>query len=300
MKKIILLITLLLILVGCSNVNQIEENKLNIVTSFYPVYVATANIVDGVEDITLENLTSTEVGCLHDYQLTTANLMLLERSDVLIINGGGMESFIQKAIDNCKDLAIINSSEGILEEHEKEHEHHQEGHNHGQNSHIWVSISLYKKQIENICNELIRLDEKNAEKYRMNTDQYLAKLDVLKNEMHETLKDVENINIVTFHEAFDFFAEEFGLNIVAIIEREPGTYPSAGDLAETICIVKSTKAKAVFVEPQYAKTAANTIARETGIEVYSLDPVVSGELDKDAYEKIMRENMKTLKEALED
>lgn len=297
MKKIFLIFicAIFICLCGCTN-EKMDEDKLNIVTSFYPIYIATSNIVNGVNDVTLTNLTSTEVGCLHDYQLTTSNLMLLEKADILVINGGNMESFIDKAVSNCKNLKVINSSEGILEEHKEEAT---DSHEHGENAHIWVSVSLYEMQVKNICNELVKLDQKNAEVYKTNTNKYLAKLETLKSEMNDTLSSIKNRNIVTFHEAFDFFAEEFDLNIVAVIEREPGTYPSAGELAEIIDVVNSVEAKAIFVEPQYSKTVAGTISRETGVPVYNLDPIVSGSFEIDAYEKIMRENMETLKKALE-
>ena len=120
--------------------------------------------------------------------------------------------------------------------------------------------------------------------------------------MHAELDGIsdENKNIITFHEAFEFFAEEFNLNVVGVIEREPGTYPSAGEVAEIIDKIKQVNAKAIFVEPQYSRSAADTISKETKVPIYVLDPVVSGEYENDAYEKIMRENLKNLKEALGD
>lgn len=306
MKKAlsIILLVILVALSGCTNSIKNDET-LDIVTSFYPIYIATANIVDGAEGVTLTNLTSTSVGCLHDYQLTTANLMTIEKADVLVINGGGMENFIQKVMDSCSNLTLIDSSKGIIEEHEEEHEHeedHDEEHHHGENAHIWVSISLYEKQVQNICDMLCEADSNNEELYKKNTQDYILKLESLKKEMHETLDDIseENKRIVTFHEAFEFFAEEFGLTVVGVVEREPGTQPSAGELAEIIDTVKEMNAKAIFVEPQYSKTAADTISNETNIPIYTLDPVVSGELEKDAYEKIMKDNLNNLKEALED
>lgn len=302
MKKLVILLLMLIFLMGCANKHEFDSNKLQIVTSFYPIYVASLNIIDGAENVELTNLTSTEVGCLHDYQLTTANMLMLNEADVLIINGGGMESFVQKAIDNCENLAIINSSEGILEEHEHEHEHEQEtdehNHEHGENAHIWVSISLYIKQVENIRDELCKINPENTEIYTKNTDEYIKRLEILKNEMHEALDNIEEKDIVTFHEAFEFFAEEFGLNIVAVIEREPGTYPSAGELVDIIKIVEKTNAKAVFTEPQYFENAANIIANETGRKLYELDPIVSGELTKEAYESAMKNNLETLIKAL--
>ena len=304
MKKIIfaLLIICCFILCGCEyQENKIDENKFNIVTSFYPMYVATSNIVDGVEDVTLSNMTDVQVGCLHDYQMTTKDMNKLEKADVFIINGGGMESFLDKATSSCKNLKVINSSEGILEEdeHEEGHHEHEESHNE-ENAHIWVSISLYINQVQNIANELARADEKNADKYLENAEIYIEKLKNLKNEMHEKLDNLEKKNIVTFHEAFSYFADEFNLNVVAVIEREPGTSPSAGQLAKIIDEIKETSAKAIFVEPQYEKTTANVISKETGVPVYTLDPIVSGKLDKGEYERIMRENLKVLEEALGD
>lgn len=300
MKRIIIMLLMLISLVACAHKSEIDCNELQIVTSFYPMYIATLNIVDGAENVSVTNLTSTDVGCLHDYQLTTANMLMLNEADVLVINGGGMENFVQKAIDNCENLKIVNASEGILELHNEEHEHDHEEHehNHGENAHIWVSISLYIEQIKNIRNELCKINPENAEIYNKNADEYINKLEKLKLEMHNELDNITNKDIVTFHEAFEFFAEEFGLNIVAVIEREPGTYPSAGELVDIIKTVEKTDAKAVFTEPQYFKNAANIIANETGRKLYELDPIVSGELTKEAYEETMRENLNTLIKAL--
>ncbi|MBO5179217.1 MAG: zinc ABC transporter substrate-binding protein [Clostridia bacterium] len=300
MKKVGIILLILISLIGCTPKSEKNSNNLEIVTSFYPMYIATLNITDGAENISVTNLTSTDVGCLHDYQLTTANMLMLNEADILIINGGGMESFVQKAIDNCENLKIINASEGILEIHNEEHEttHEEHEHNHGENAHIWVSVSLYIEQVENIRNELCKINPKNAEVYNKNAEEYINKLEKLKLEMHSELDNIINKDIVTFHEAFEFFAEEFDLNIVAVIEREPGTYPSAGELVDIIKIVEKTDAKAIFTEPQYFENAANIIANETGRKLYELDPIVSGEFTKEAYEEAMRENLKTLIKAL--
>ena len=138
----------------------------------------------------------------------------------------------------------------------------------------------------------------NSEKYLDNSRKYIDNLSGLQNEMSEKLGSLENRNIVTFHEAFEYFAEEFNLNVVAVIEREPGTSPSARDLVEIVDTINELNVNAIFVEPQYLKTAATTIANETNVNTYELDPVVSGVFEKDAYEKIMRKNLEVLEEAL--
>ncbi len=311
---IIICSCIVLLLSGCTNTTKIKDNvkdeSLNIVTSFYPMYIATANIIDGVEDVTLECLASPEVGCLHDYQLTVKDMMTLEDADVFVINGGGMESFLDKAISAYPKMKIVNASEEILEsnlleheheendEHEDEHEHGHE-HNHGdENPHVWVSIDLHIQQIEKITQELIKIDNKNKEKYENNSNQYIAELKKLSEKMHNELDNLPNKDIITFHEAFEYFAKEFGLNVLAVIEREPGTSPSARDVANIIDIVREYNVNAVFVEPQYSKTAANTISNETDTKVYELDPATSGTFEKNAYIQIMEKNLEVLKEAL--
>jgi zinc transport system substrate-binding protein len=232
-------------------------------------------------------------------------MVKLSDADILVINGDGMENFIDKAISTYKDLRIINASEGIKDNHEEllSHEHeeddeHHEHHEHGINSHYWVSISLFIEQVKNIEKELCKLDEKNASKYIENANNYTLKLEELKKKMHNSLDNISNKNIVVFHEAFDYFAEEFDLNIVSVIEREPGTYPSSRDVASIIDEVKNNDVNAIFTEPQYSKTAADTIARETNVKVFELDPIVTGDLNKDAYIKTMEKNLDVLKNAL--
>ena len=108
-------------------------------------------------------------------------------------------------------------------------------------------------------------------------------------------------SIVTFHEAFDYYAAEFDLTVAAVVQHEEGDAPSAREIAETVRIIREKGVCALFAEPQYTDESINLIARETGLPVYLLDPVVSGEADPDdadAYLRIMRRNLATLLEAL--
>jgi zinc transport system substrate-binding protein len=116
--------------------------------------------------------------------------------------------------------------------------------------------------------------------------------------MVRELAPYRGARIITFHEAFPYFAREFGLIIAAVVEREPGSAPNARELAESIDSIKKKEVKALFSEPQYPASAADAIARETGMKIYVLDPAVTGPDDPDAYISIMEQNLKTLQEAL--
>ena len=170
------------------------------------------------------------------------------------------------------------------------------------NPHVWMSVTYSIGQVKAITASLCEADPAHADAYRKNALDYCMKLEALKKEMHEQLDNLPHKDIVTFHEAFPYLAKEFKLNVVSVIEREPGTEPTPQELEATIAKVNSLPVKVLFTEPQYSPAAAETIARETGAKIYTLDPVVTGEADEqamDAYINAMKKNMEVLKEALQ-
>ena len=291
----LLLLVLSVAFVGCGTTDKAAEKKtaepFRIVTSFYPMYVATINITDGVDGVEVYNMTKPQTGCLHDYQLMTEDMKTLEKADAFVINGAGMEDFMDKVTEQQKKLKVIDASRGIALIHDEE----------GDNPHVWLSVTDAITQVRNIADQLKEADPSHAAQYEKNAAAYIEKLTTLKTEMHAALDNVPHKDVVTFHEAFPYFAKEFHLNIIGVVEREPGTEPTPTELQETIEQVNSLPSKVLFTEPQYSPAAAETIARETGAKIYTLDPVVTGEATpaaKNAYIDTMKNNMKTLQEAL--
>lgn len=291
-----LLLVLSVALVGCGGADKAAEKKsaepFRIVTSFYPMYVATINITDGVDGVEVYNMTKPQTGCLHDYQLMTEDMKTLEKADAFVINGAGMEDFMDKVTEQQKALKVIDASRGIALMHDEE----------GDNPHVWLSVTDAITQVRNIADQLKEADPAHADSYEKNAAAYIKKLTALKSEMHASLDNVPHKDIVTFHEAFPYFAKEFNLNIIGVVEREPGTEPTPTELQETIEQVNALPTKVLFTEPQYSPAAAETIARETGAKIYTLDPVVTGEATpaaKNAYIDTMTQNMKVLQEALQ-
>ena len=293
----LLLLVLSVALVGCGGADKPAEKKtaepFRIVTSFYPMYVATINITDGVDGVEVYNMTKPQTGCLHDYQLMTEDMKTLEKADAFVINGAGMEDFMDKVTEQQKKLKVIDASRGIELIHDDEE---------GDNPHVWLSVTDAITQVRNIADQLKEADPAHAAAYEKNAAAYIEKLTSLKSEMHAALDTVPHKDIVTFHEAFPYFAKEFHLNIIAVVEREPGTEPTPAELQATIEQVKKLPVKVLFTEPQYSPSAAETIARETGAKIYTLDPVVTGEANEqaiNAYIDTMKKNMETLKTALQ-
>ena len=300
-KKLLQICTLGLLgviaLTGCGTEKAGNTGKDNdsfkIVTSFYPMYIATVNITKGIDGVEVVNMTKPQTGCLHDYQLTPEDMKKLEKANALVANGAGMEAFLDKAAKQQKAMKIIDASNGIALLQDDAGE---------ENPHVWVSVTDAIAQAKNIAEQLGLADPKHAEAYQKNAKVYVAKLEELKKEMHGVIDPLPNKNIVTFHEAFPYFAKEFNLHIAAVIEREPGSQPTPQEIEQTVEKIKQLKVKALFAEPQYPADAARTIAQESGAKVYSLDPVVTGDANEsaaDAYITAMKKNVEVLREALQ-
>ena len=264
------------------------NQSLRVVTSFYPVYVAALNVTAGIPGVEVSNLASPHVGCLHDYQLTAGDVRRLADADILLVNGAGMEPFLGKVAQQSPKVRVVEVSEGIplLDD----------------NPHVWVSLEGARRQTENIAAALAAAAPDRVDAFRANASAYNASLSALEEKMRAALAPYAGTPIVTFHEAFPYFARDFDLDLAGEIEREPGAEPSARELADTVKLVRERKVKALFAEPQFPDQSAQVVARETGVRVYSLDPVVTGPSDPEeargAYLRALEKNLEVLQEAL--
>ncbi|HHV65691.1 MAG TPA: zinc ABC transporter solute-binding protein [Peptococcaceae bacterium] len=286
---VIILCLSAVIIAGCSLTKQAslvepENGKLKICTSFYPIYIMALNLVQDVPGVELLSIAPPDTGCLHDVHLSPVDLKTLAESDIFIINGSGMEEYLEEVLTELPNLKVIDSTAGL----------------NLTNPHAWVSVGLNIQQVRTIGEQLAELDPANKEKYLENMANYIAKLEELKDRMQHSLASLTNRKIVTFHQAFPYLAEELDLEILAVVQPEAGSEPSAKELAEIIKLVRDHQVKAIFIEPQYPDGTAQVIARETGAKVYTLDPAATGPLTADAYLQIMEKNLLTLQEALKE
>lgn len=288
MKKLVSLVLLLLLLPlsGCA-----RGEDVSVVATFYPVYVLAENVLCGVEGVTLSSMTPPSTGCLHDYQLLTSDMKALGKARALLINGAGMESFLPDVINQFPALQVIDCSQGV----ELIPEEGEEG---AYNAHIWLAPENAMQMVRNLRDGLSALLPQKAEQIAANADAYLARLAALDEELSEQISALPRQTIVTFHEAFPYFARAFGLKVAAVVALEPDEPVSPRMLRQVIQAVKDAGTPPLFSEPQYESAALRTVAQETGAKVYELDPLVTGDGAVTAYEDTMRKNLAVLQEAL--
>ncbi|HQO22178.1 MAG TPA: metal ABC transporter substrate-binding protein [Spirochaetota bacterium] len=287
MKKFILLPIVFAICAfsACKKNSNETDVKFTVVTSFYPVYIIARNVAAEANGVKVINMTPPITGCLHDYSITAGDMKLIEKADIFLMNGAGMESFSNEISSRYPKLNIRTLDHGVEIFDE--------------NPHIWLSLDNMAKMVSNCEAVLSEADASNSALYKKNAEKYIAEIKSLQKEMHTALAKYKGKQIVTFHEAFPYFAKEFSFEIASVIEREPGSEPSAKELAETVKIIKKSKVKSIFAEPQYPKSAAQTIAKETGVNLFVLDPAVTGPEDNKAYINIMKQNLSVLKKAFD-
>ena len=296
MKKILamLLILLLLPLSGCAA----QQETFTVMTTFYPLYILAQNVLDGVEQVQLLSMTPPSTGCLHDYQLLPRDMRALATAQVLLINGAGMESFLDDVTGQFKSLPIVDCSQGVSLLEEADHDEEEE-HDHGEfNPHIWLDPQNAIQMVRNMAAALAELLPGQADRIRANAEEYAAVLTDLDAELRDAVSQLPHRQIVTFHEAFPYFARAYGLEVAAVVALEPDEPLPPKMLGEVVAAVRAAGNPPLFSEPQYENAALKAVAQETGAPVYELDPLVTGDGAKTAYQDVMRKNLAVLQEAL--
>lgn len=307
MKKILtsVLVLILIVSVCCScTTPPIQNDSILLVTSFYPIYIFTLNLVDGIDEINVSCMAEQNTGCLHDYQILSRDAKLIADADVFIINGAGMETFLEDVYMSNENLQVVDSSEGVTlikncdEHHENHNEETHHDHNHSVNSHIWMSPENAKIQVQNIAESLSAYYPQYKSEIEENKNDYINRLTLLSEELSEKANTLKNENIITFHESYDYLANEYGFNVIATVESHEGAEPSAKGLAELVDIIEEHDVNVLFTEPDYKGSSATILSSETGAEICTLNPVIKGEKTLTAYEDIMRDNIEIILKAV--
>ncbi len=244
----------------------------------------------------------------HSFEATAADRSRLEKAHVLLINGLKLETFEAGKLAASARVTLVDCSAGVdkkfqIEAEEEEHEghDHDHGHDHGHGAsdpHVWLSTEGAAMQAKAIADACAKLDSAHAEGYRKRADDLAARLKKLREEYAGKIGALSNKSFVTDHDAFAYFAREFGLKNVGHIRKLPGKEPTVEERAALEKLIKESGAKAIFIEPGHDKAAAEVVAKSVGVKLAMLDPMEIGKPGKSAYEEGMRKNLDAVLEAL--
>lgn len=291
MKKTVLLFILVaMLLCGCSA----SHPQAQIAATTLPVYEFTARLCEGT-DLTVAQLVTEPVSCLHDYSLNVRQVRAAEAAEIIVINGAGLESFMD---DLLHEQCVIDSSAGItLIEGSHHHTHEEEphtDHHHEEDPHIWLSPQNAKVMAQNIHAGLSSQYPQHSAAFDANLARLLDELDALQSYGDQQLSSLKCRELITFHDGFAYLADSFGLSILEAVEEESGREASAAELIHLIEEVRHHNLPAIFTEALGSTSAAQIISAETGVKTDTLDMAMHG----DGYFSAMYHNINTLKGAL--
>ncbi|MCA9819998.1 MAG: zinc ABC transporter substrate-binding protein [Nitrosarchaeum sp.] len=263
------------------------DSTFTVMTSFFPLQEFAEKIGKGKVDSYLLVPKGIEP---HDWEPTIQDVQRIQNSDLIVINGIGFESWIDKLDQMNFHGMIVDTSDNIIGKDKVILDEHV------QDPHIWLNPIYAKIQVQNIANAFSNFDPKNEKFYQQNANDYMVELDRLDSKIRSELSSC-NRDFIAFHDAFSYFADEYGLNQHTIISSNvPHAEPTAKTLENVINTAKKLNVKIIFTEETVDHRTSEIIAKEIGGKVQVLSPIEIGN-DK-SYIFRMIENLNHLKEAL--
>ncbi|TXK74688.1 metal ABC transporter substrate-binding protein [Paenibacillus sp. N3.4] len=291
------------ILSGCGSVTSSSNGKLNVVTTFYPMYEFTKQVAGDHADVIALIPPGAEP---HDWEPSAKDMKKLKEAKLFVYNGI-VEGWAEKALKsagNDKRVVVeaskgIELMEGLPEEGDQANKNEKV-----LDPHVWLDPVLAQKEVEAIQAGLAQADPDHKDDYRKNADAYIVKLKALDESFKAGLKNVKRKEFVTQHAAFGYLAKDYGLTQVPIAGLSPEEEPAPDKMADIIKFAKENKVKTIFFETLVDPKVANTIAKEIGAKTDVLNPL-EGLTDEDKKNKldylgIMTNNLEALKKALNE
>ena len=287
-------------------------SNITVTTTIYPLYSIAKEV--GADKINLQNLIPFGVEA-HGFDPTPSDMAKLSKSDIFITSSDSMEPWKDKIVKSLKieekifdmsehvKLRTIQEEEDEQHEDEKGHKHKHDHEHEGIDPHYWVSLNNYILMTEAITKLFIEKDSTNKDFYIQNSNNYLAKVKALKEKYDSTLSTCTNKKILVNHDAFGYFADDYGVKQYSISGMSPDDKPSAKQISELINLVKNEKINTVFFEEFASPKVAQTIAKASNVKTDALRPAenITKEENKKGYGylQIMEDNLEKLKFAMD-
>ncbi len=272
-----------------------ESDQIIVIASFYPLYEFSKQVGQDNVDVSLLVPPGIEP---HDWEPTIKDIELMKKSSIVVVNGIGFESWVEnvKSISSAR-INVVDTSIGVHLKENEDHESEEHNDEHGlSDPHIWLNPIMAKNQVNNIKNALINIDPKNESYYTKNAQNYLSQLDALDKKIRNELSGCKK-DFIAFHNAFSYFADEYGLTQHTIVSTNPNSEPTPQTLQKIISLAKEHKIKVIFSEESVNPRVSEVIANEFGGKVLTLSPIEVFEHDA-SYVSKMEKNLVNLKEAL--
>lgn len=309
-KRIGLLIMTIAVLVlsacqSSSSDGEETEGRLNIMTSFYPVYVFTQQVAGDLAHVDM----MVKGADAHSFEPSAKNLAVIEESDAFIYANPEMETWVPALVESLSSSTVmVETDENIdlIQETDAGHEETDDGeledHDHTVDPHTWLDPVLAQQQVTEIKEALIELDPENEAAYTENAESFIAELEELNKDYETAFESADHRLFITQHAAFGYIAHRYNLVQESLAGLSSESEASAQRMAEVTELIKEEEVPVIYYNSTASSDLAQTVADETAIEaevLYSLESVEDEELHSaEGYLSLMRENLENLKKTI--
>ncbi len=269
-----------------------KSSPLRVVSTVFPAYAAAKAIAGSAAEV--DNLLPNYASA-HGYQLSPGDLRKLSSADLIVMNGLGLDDWIQKALKTTK-ARVIRLSDGLEARLLKGGHHEEQDHHHDQafNPHFWLDPKLMILASSNILQAMVQLDPAQQSVYQANEESWKLTLESIDREFSTALIAVRKAPFVTMHDAFGYLAKAYDLKVVGVVETVADVSPGPQTLSRLLESMRQEKVTVIFGEKGGANRMAERIARDLNIRTAQLDPLESGQLTPTAYAEGMKRNLDVL------
>lgn len=288
-KMLILQITSLFLITGCSQSTFGDETKLDVITSFNAMSELCVAI--GKDKINILTIvpTGTEP---HDFEPSAVDVVNLSKADIFVINGLNMETWSNEIIASARndDLTLCVASENSIPRIDDDE-------NESVDPHMWLSLTKAQEMATTIANYFTELDPLNAIYYQDNLSTFNSSLDNLKNEYITKFAEVTNREFVTGHAAFGYLCDEYGLEQNSVEDMFAEGEPTVAQLANLVQYCQDNNVDTIFSEMLASQEISETLASEIGADIVSIYTIESNENNLSYYER-MEYNLEQIYQSL--
>ncbi len=266
------------------------DAEYTVLVTNYPLYLAAQNILENTDVVALTLLSGAGSGCLHDYQLSPADRLALERADKILTLGVGEEPFLEGVDENR--LIRTATDQPLLCSHEEHHHDHGHTHEEAYNEHMWMSPARYSEMVLTTLDEMIALDPNGAAIYRENAANYLMSIDGVEG----LFPNLTGRACVLFHDSLSYLAEDLGLDVRLTLSAEGESGLSAADLAQVEQLAKEHPDLILLYDTQYPIRYGAVDGLVDTHRVIALETAVVGEGKPSDWVNAMENNAKKLQQ----
>ena len=293
---------------------QVEAEAFSVAASIKPVHALAAAVMEGVSS---PHLIVRGGGSPHSYALRPSDAKALQEAGLVVWIGPEMETFLTTALASvAKRAAIVTlaDTQGItrlalrqgssfeLSNGDAHGDEHHGGANHGGpgfDPHLWLDPQNAVAMARQIARALVKADPQNAAQYQANAQAFDRKIANLTSEIEAILAPVKDRPYITFHDAYQYFENRFGLNAAGSITLSPETSPGARRIRELRSAIGKLESTCIFAEPQFEPRLIEVVSEGMNVRYGMLDPLGSEfEPGPDLYIAMMRGLARALADCL--